>query len=207
MPTSPSASPRNRLKSPRSDAPSSADTVVNATTVSAKYSAGPKRSATDASGGAKNVSASVASVPATNDPIAAVVSAAAPRPWRAIMWPSIAVAIDAGLARRVEQDAGRRAAVHRAVVDAAEHDERADGIEGERDRQQQRDGQRRADAGQHADGGAERDAGEAPTAGAARERVGEPVPSSLQRVDHGQSQPPSSAGRQRQTAARARRGT
>ena len=37
----------------------------------------------------------VASVPATNDPIAAVVSAAAPRPCRAIMWPSIAVAIEA----------------------------------------------------------------------------------------------------------------
>ena len=69
--------------------------MVNASTVSAKYSAGPKRSASDASGGAKKVSASVASVPATNDPIAAVVSAAAPRPWRAIMWPSIAVTIDA----------------------------------------------------------------------------------------------------------------
>ena len=68
---------------------------MNASIVSAKYSAGPKRSATDASGGAKNVSARVASVPATNDPIAAVVSAAAPRPCRAIMWPSIAVAIDA----------------------------------------------------------------------------------------------------------------
>ena len=86
MPTRPSARPRNRLNSPRSsDAPSSADTVVNASTVSAKYSAGPNRSATDASGGAKNVSATVASVPATNEPIAAVVSAAAPRPWRAIM--------------------------------------------------------------------------------------------------------------------------
>ena len=75
--------------------PSSTDTVVNATTVSAKYSAGPKRSAKDASSGAKNVSASVARVPATNDPMAAVVSAAAPRPWRAIMWPSMAVTIDA----------------------------------------------------------------------------------------------------------------
>jgi hypothetical protein len=34
-------------------------------------------------------------VPATNDPIAAVVSAAAARPCRAITWPSIAVAIEA----------------------------------------------------------------------------------------------------------------
>ena len=52
--------------------------------VSAKYSAGPKRSATDASGGAKNVNATVASVPATNEPIAAVVSAAGARPCLAI---------------------------------------------------------------------------------------------------------------------------
>ena len=62
--------------------------------VSEKYSAGPNRSATSASGGAKNVSAIVASVPATNEPMAAVVSAAAPRPSRAITWPSMAVAID-----------------------------------------------------------------------------------------------------------------
>ena len=37
-----------------------------------------------ASGGAKKVSASVASVPATKEPMAAVVSAAAPRPCRAM---------------------------------------------------------------------------------------------------------------------------
>jgi len=37
----------------------------------------------------------VASVPATNDPIAAVVSAAAARPCLAMTWPSIAVAIEA----------------------------------------------------------------------------------------------------------------
>ena len=81
MPINPSARPRKRLNNPRSaDAPSSTDTVVNASTVSAKYSAGPKRSAKDASTGAKKVSARVASVPATNDPIAAVVRAAAPRP-------------------------------------------------------------------------------------------------------------------------------
>ena len=37
----------------------------------------------------------VAKVPATNEPTAAVVSAADARPWRAIMWPSMAVTIDA----------------------------------------------------------------------------------------------------------------
>ena len=62
------------------------------------------------------------------------------------------------LARRVEQDRGGRAAVHAAVVDAGEHDQRAGRVELVGDRQQQRDGQRRPDAGQHADGGAERDA-------------------------------------------------
>ena len=61
--------------------------------MSPKYSAGPNCSATDARTGAKNVRPIVASVPATNEPIAAVVSAAAPRPCRAIWWPSIAVAI------------------------------------------------------------------------------------------------------------------
>jgi hypothetical protein len=68
-------------------------TAANATSASAKYSAGPNCSATEASAGAKNASASVASVPATNEPSAAVVSAAAPRPRSAIWWPSIAVAI------------------------------------------------------------------------------------------------------------------
>ena len=96
MPTNPTNRPRNRLRRPRTtDDPSSAVTVVNATIVSAKYSAGPKRSAIDASAGAKKVNASVASVPATNDPIAAVANAAEARPCRAIMWPSIAVTIDA----------------------------------------------------------------------------------------------------------------
>ncbi len=62
------------------------------------------------------------------------------------------------LARRVDQDRGGRAAIHAAVVDAGEHDQRAGRIELEGDRQQQRDGQRRADAGQHADRGAEQHA-------------------------------------------------
>ena len=87
----------------------------------------------------------------------------------------MAVAIDAGLAGRVEQDAGGGPAVHRAVVDAAEHDEGAGRVEAERDRQQHRDGQRRADARQHADRGAERHAGERPRQVRQRERAGEAV--------------------------------
>ena len=44
--------------------------------------------------GARNVSRIVPMVPATKEPIAAVASAAAPRPWRAIRLPSMAVMIE-----------------------------------------------------------------------------------------------------------------
>ena len=80
------------------------------------------------------------SCPATNEPIAAVASAA-----RRAAAPGHLEALDRGrhrraLARRVEQDRGRRAAVHAARVDAREEDEGADRVvEVERDRQQQRD--------------------------------------------------------------------
>ena len=65
------------------------------------------------------------------------------------------------LARDVDQDGRGRAAVLRAVVDAGQHDERADGIEAEGDRQQHGDGGDRADARQHADQGADQAAEEA----------------------------------------------
>ena len=69
-------------------------TVVKASTMSAKYSAGPKRMASFTKSGARKVSSSVPMVPATKDPIAAVASAAAPRPRRAIWLPSRAVMMD-----------------------------------------------------------------------------------------------------------------
>jgi hypothetical protein len=95
MPTSPKASPMNRLASPRtSESPRTAVTVVSARIMSAKYSAGPNSSASLTSKGATKVSAMVAMVPATNEPIAAVASAWAPRPWRAMAWPSMAVTIE-----------------------------------------------------------------------------------------------------------------
>ena len=70
------------------------------------------------------------------------------------------VAVEAGddggrLARDLDQDRGGRAAVLRAVEHAGEHDERADRIELEGDRQQHRHGRKRADARQHADHGAD----------------------------------------------------
>ena len=95
---------------------------------------------------ARSVSATVASVPATNEPIAAVASAAAAAGARH------QVAFDGGhdrraLARRVQQDRRRRSAVHPAVVDAGEHDERLDRLQAEGHGQQQGDGQGRTDPG------------------------------------------------------------
>ena len=106
MPTSPSARPMNRLARPRTRlSPSTAVTVVSARTISAKYSAGPNSSASLTSCGATKLKASVAMVPATNEPIAAVASACAPRPLRAIMLPSMAVTIEPdspGVLSRIE---------------------------------------------------------------------------------------------------------
>ena len=80
-------------------------TVVSASTISAKYSAGPNSSASLTSCGATKLRARVAMVPATNEPIAAVASAWAPRPLRAIMLPSMAVTIEPdspGVLSRIE---------------------------------------------------------------------------------------------------------
>ena len=96
IPITPSRSPKRRLAKPSSrDSPSIADTATNARTASAKYSAGPKRSANSTMTGAHTVSAAVPNVPATNEPIAAVASAAPPRPARAIRLPSTADITDA----------------------------------------------------------------------------------------------------------------
>ena len=61
----------------------------------AKYSAGPNCSASSTTSGAIKVSSSVAIVPATNEPMAAVASAGPARPRFAIRLPSIAVTIEA----------------------------------------------------------------------------------------------------------------
>ena len=92
MPTMPSASPSASDDSPRkSDAPSSEATAANASTASAKYSTGPNASAHCTTRGANSDSSTVAMVPATNEPIAAVASAGPARPRRAIWLPSRAV--------------------------------------------------------------------------------------------------------------------
>ena len=124
------ASPRKRLATPRNkEAPSKAETVVKASTMSAKYSAGPNSSASLTKSGARKVMAMVPRVPATKEPIAAVARAAAPRPL-----PGHQISLDrrhdrAGFARRIEQDRGGRTAIHGAVIEAGEHDEGAGRIE------------------------------------------------------------------------------
>ena len=60
--------------------------------------------------------------------------------------------------RGIEQDRRRRAAVHAAIVDAGEHDQRAGRIELVGDRQEKRHRERRTDTRQDADECAERDA-------------------------------------------------
>ena len=75
------------------------------------------------------------------------------------------IAVDAGddrrgLARHVDQHRGDGAAIHRAVVDGAEHDDGAGRVEAEGERDQDRGAGGRSEAGQHADQGAEHAAGE-----------------------------------------------
>ncbi len=67
-----------------SEGPERLTTTLKASTTSPKYSGGPMRSATSASGGAKNVRPTSPSVPATNDEMAAMASAGPARPCRAI---------------------------------------------------------------------------------------------------------------------------
>ena len=131
--------------------------------ISEKYSGAPNFSATSASGGPAMAISSVPKVPAANEPMAAMASAG---PGAAL--PRHLVAVDAGddggrLAGQVDQDRGGRAAVLRAVIDAGQHDQRADRRDVEGDRQEHRDGGERADAGQDADQRADRDAEHAVT--------------------------------------------
>src|SRR6218665_373406 len=161
MPISPRARPTSSATMPRSRLlPSTALTVVKASTISMKYSGGPRRTACRATSGAKNVTSTVAMLPATNEPMAAGAGAAPARP---PLPPSLApvpghfVALqggaqEAGLARRVQQERGGRAAVHRAVINAGKKDHRGRGFDPDRDRQQHGHGHRRPDAGQHAHG-------------------------------------------------------
>ena len=64
-------------------------------TIRLKYSAGPNFTAKRASVGATSIRPTIASVPAMNEPMAAMPSAGPARPWRAIWWPSREVTTEA----------------------------------------------------------------------------------------------------------------
>ena len=94
--------------------------------ISAKYSGAWNCSPSRASGGEASAMNSVATEPAKKEPSAAIASAAPARPCKRHL-----VAVErghhrGGLARKLDQDGGGRAAVLRAVIDAGEHDQRRD---------------------------------------------------------------------------------
>ena len=86
MPTSPSTSPTTTIATACSSEPlASTIEATSPSTISEKYSAGPKRNATSASGGANSATSTVAIEPAMNEPIAEVASASPALPCRAIL--------------------------------------------------------------------------------------------------------------------------
>ncbi len=85
--------------------PSTALTVVKASSMRQKYSGGPSCTANSARMGANSVTRMVAMLPATNEPMAALASAAPARPLLAILKPSSAVTmvpVSPGVLSRME---------------------------------------------------------------------------------------------------------
>ena len=94
IPTKPKSKPANKLIKPlKAEFPRTAETMMSASTIKLKYSAGPKAKATLTTMGAKKVSAIVPIVPAIKLPIAAVANAGPARPFLAILLPSNEVTI------------------------------------------------------------------------------------------------------------------
>ena len=95
VPIMPSSRPRIVIRTALSTEPSASATAeTRPSTISEKYSAASNLSARSASGGANAAITSVATLPAKNDPSAAMHSAAPARPCRAIWWPSRTVTTD-----------------------------------------------------------------------------------------------------------------
>ena len=88
------------------------------------------------------------------------------------------------VARRVHENRRRRSAIHRAVVDAPEHDERRRRLEAEGRRQQQRDGNGRTDAGQHSDSCTQHHADETKEQVHRRQRDGEALGEVSDQIGH-----------------------
>ncbi len=68
--------------------------AIRPSVISAKYSTGPNSSASLVIGIANTATRKVETVPAKNEPSAAMASAAPARPFLAIWWPSMAVTAD-----------------------------------------------------------------------------------------------------------------
>ena len=85
VPTRPSSRPSTTIASALTIEPcASATDETRPTIISEKYSAEPNCSAIAVSGGANSATRNVETVPAKNEPIAAIASAAPARPLRAI---------------------------------------------------------------------------------------------------------------------------
>src|SRR5512145_2919722 len=106
MPIMPMSSPSTAIASVLMiEPPERYASTNNPSSSSAEYSGGPNFSAMAASGGASSISPITEIVPATNDPIAAIASAAPARPLRVIAYPSMQVITDAaspGMRMRIE---------------------------------------------------------------------------------------------------------
>ncbi len=88
------------------------------------------------------------------------------------------------MARQVEKDRADRAAILRPVENAREHQDRADRLDAERQRQKDRNGRERAHARQHADHVADQHAEEAVHQVVRLDRDREPVPKILESGFH-----------------------
>ena len=161
VPTMPSSRPSTIIAIAFSSEPCASTTApIRPSTISEKYSAGPNLSASSDSGGATAATRIVATRAGEER------AERRDRERRAgLALARHLVAVEAGddrrrLARHVDQDRRRRAAVLRAVVDAGEHDQRRHRLQRVGRRQQHRDRRDRTDAGQHADQRAEQHADE-----------------------------------------------
>ena len=95
VPTMPSSSPVTIIAIALSSEPLASTTApISPSTISEKYSAGPNFSATSDNGTATAAIRIVATVPAKNEPSAAMASAAPAWPLSAIWWPSRQVTTD-----------------------------------------------------------------------------------------------------------------
>src|SRR5215510_13652587 len=154
-PTIESSRPVTTMATALSTEPLASTTAkIRPSTISEKYSAGPNSSARLVSGAGRT-----ADQPRRHATRKERADRGDGKRGPGAALPRHLVAVEAGddgggFARDVDQHRGGRAAVLRAVVNAREHDQRADRRQTEGDRQQHRDGGDRADTGQHADQGA-----------------------------------------------------